>query len=507
MRIRILPLLTAFALIAGACGSTVQSSSPKASGLGADHPASPDETAGTDGTSGLEPESRTGGASLSGRSPSGTSGTRSATTGSGASTKVRGVTAKEIYIGIPYAVNSSAVNESAGLKGVTRGDEREESSALIADVNARGGVLGRKIVPVWYEVDALTNDDAATMHQAMCEYFTHDHEVFAVFYGGNEQFIKCASDAGLLLVHDNLAGLSEDVFRKYPYYFEISTPNLDRLLAAQVPALAAQGYFSPWNTATGSPGTARAKVGVVSYDLGPFRRAVEKTLLPALAKAGYPPQSGDVIYVYPASRQSDLGVTSAQVSSAVLRLASDGVTHVLIVDLSSAITLFFAQTADSQRYFPRYGLNSQNGAQVLIDTGIAPGQFRGAKGIGFLPILDIRPAENSDDGPYSNDARRRCVALMKKYGQEPADANAKGAMLLSCNQHWLFQEAMRLGGPSISRDAFMTGVHRLGSSFQSGVTFRTRFSPSQHEGASGIRHWAFDESCGCMRYTSDVKDF
>ena len=141
--------------------------------------------------------------------------------------------------------------------------------------------------------------------------------------------------------------------------------------------------------------------------------------------------------------------------------------------------------------------------QALVDSGALPKQqLAGAVGIGWLPGIDITPAENPDNGPYSNDARRRCVALFQAHGITFSDANAKVVGLANCNDFWFLRDAVAAGGSVLSRAAFQTGVHKLGGSFQSTTVFATFFGPDQHDGVSAIRYWAYNTSCSCMRYTS-----
>src|SRR5204862_2627507 len=119
-------------------------------------------------------------------------------------------------------------------------------------------------------------------------------------------------------------------------------------------------------------------------------------------------------------------------------------------------------------------------------------QLPGALGIGWLPNLDITPAENPDNGPYSNDARRRCIALYKAHGVTFSDPNAEQVALGDCNSFWFFRDAVNAAGSTLSRAAFKAGIDKMGSSFQSTSVFSTFFSPDHHDGVSSVRYWAFN---------------
>src|SRR5690349_22550034 len=96
----------------------------------------------------------------------------------------------------------------------------------------------------------------------------------------------------------------------------------------------------------------------------------------------------------------------AQISSAVLKFRSDGVTHVLIWDDNGVATLFFMQQADNQGYRPRYGINSGNNMQVVAQV-VSKSQLTGATGIGWTPAFDIANAD-SPTSKWANSARRAC---------------------------------------------------------------------------------------------------
>jgi hypothetical protein len=433
-----------------------------------------------------------------------TGGGSSSSSSSGGGSAPPGVTATTINLGLLYSVNGGAANAAVGAGGISQGDEKANDQILIDDINAHGGVLGRKLVPVYHAIDATSADTIDSQLQAACDDLTQDHKVFAVFTGGTESFKQCLQSRGVAALEDDLTGSDTATFQRYPYYLEIGSMNLDRIAAAEVPALQAQGYFAPWDSVNGTTAaTGKAKTGIVTYDSPSFAHAVDKVLVPALANLGYAPDQADIVRVQELHRESDAGAISAQVSSAVLKLHSDGVEHVFVFEANGLLTLFFMSAAESQHYFPRYGSNTQNGNQALLDAGdVQKQQLVGSMGIGWLPSLDITPSENTDDGPYSNDARRRCLALMKAHGQTYSDTNAEAVALGTCNQFSFFHDAVTAGGPTISRDTLIAGAYKLGSSWQHNVVFATFFGPGHHDGVAAFRYWAFQDQCGCMRYTT-----
>src|SRR5439155_12805841 len=61
----------------------------------------------------------------------------------------QGVTDKDIQIGVIYADNAGAANAAIGAAGVGQIDSKRAWDALFAELNAHGGIAGRKAVPVF----------------------------------------------------------------------------------------------------------------------------------------------------------------------------------------------------------------------------------------------------------------------------------------------------------------------------------------------------------------------
>jgi hypothetical protein len=509
--------LVGMLLLAG-CGSTVQGAARRAqaAGRGGDDSLGVDSSGDAGGPGGAGGASAAGangsgaGAGGSGSAAGGQAGTRSGgpggggvAGGSGAAGNGPGVTDTTINVGVVYAVNSGAANATIGAPGITGGDEKANSDTLINDINAHGGVAGRKLVPVYAQLDATSPDTLDSQYQAACDTLTQDHKVFVIFSGTNPVMIQCAHNRGVVALQTNLTESDSAIFRQFPYYAELNSLNLDRIAAAEVTGLQAEGYFSGWDANADRPGPGKAKVGVVATDEPSFVGATNRTLLPALARAGYPVDPANVVTVPRVERASDEGAIAAAVSNAVLRFRSNGVEHVIIMEPSGVTSLLFANNADSQKWYPRYGVNSQNGLQALADSGAYPkSQLPGAVGVGWMPSLDITPAQNTDDGPYSNDARKRCISLYKAHGITFSDTNAKGIGMNDCNSYFFFQQVGNTIKGLLNRDIFFAAVNREGPAFKSVDTFATNFSPTQHDGAAAIRYWAFDAGCQCMTYKS-----
>jgi len=103
----------------------------------------------------------------------------------------RGVTADSIKIGI-VIIDYKTI---ADFVDFTRGDQQKIAQSFVDDINANGGVLGRKIVPVYKTYKPIGNQDTL----AICTALTQDEKVFAVL----GVFIDFSGDSQLCLTRDH----------------------------------------------------------------------------------------------------------------------------------------------------------------------------------------------------------------------------------------------------------------------------------------------------------------
>ncbi|MHB8452768.1 MAG: type 1 periplasmic-binding domain-containing protein [Mycobacteriales bacterium] len=404
-------------------------------------------------------------------------------TGSGAP----GVTATTIEIGLPYANNAGAVNAAAGAGNLNPGNEQQDWQVLVDYLNAHGGIDGRRVVPVWYGFNADSSETTQQIEQAMCAAFTQDNHVFAVLTQADQTLAHCILASGAVMVGEDLALEESSFFTQYPYYVEPGGLALDRIVRAEIPQLVAEGYFG-----------AHPKIGILTYDQPSFSQTVDQVMIPELASYGYRNPLVEESY-YPTG-SSGIGEESASISSAELKFRSSGVDHVLFLEQAADLALFFMNDAASQDYHPRYGVNSQDGAETLASGGDVPAsQIVGAEGIGWLPVIDL--ASYTPSGPYGNAAARRCVALMQAGGVSVSGPDSEGVLFLDCDMAFFLQAALDAGGSTINRANFLAAVNGMGSRFTDAQTIATSFSPSQHDGVSEVYDYVYQSGCGCLNYT------
>lgn len=504
-------LLLVSVLVTTACGSTVQDlaggagnrNGASAAGAGGEGLSlSPSPLDAVDGAAGVgagldggtavgSTGERTGPSAASGASrPDGSGVAAGGAAGSatrGAVPVGPGVTATTVAVGITYCNDCAAGNAALGAGGESPGDTRRYYQAALDDVNARGGVLGRTLVPVFHEGSA--NDpslDAA--EQAACETFTTDNKVLIMGGRGNVA-LECAKKAGIMVLG---AGSTGPTYERYPNLFAPANIRLERLYGATVRAMVQAGWHKPdatWPT---------GRIGLITWEDNQYQYAMEKGFLAALSAAGL--KETDVRSVAVPQSASSIADASAAISSAVLAFRQRGIDHVFIGDgpagvfLNAGLTLLFLQNAKSQGYYPRYAFNSNNDPNLSAHP---KDQL-----VGMLAITSSNADPASDEGISPNPIRERCLALMRKKGLPVGDGQTRGYALDACGIAFFTEAVLTRATAGTTLPQMIAAAESLGTSYRAPSSYGNRLAPGQHDGAALFRALRFDESCSCIAYTS-----
>lgn len=510
-RRHLVPVLLAAALLT-ACGSTVQvrgSAVVGGSQLGGANGGQGLDGSGlgpgTTGGTGTATGGLAGGSGTSG-GPGAVGGTMGGTTGSYPIPSTGpgfppGVTASSVYVGFVYDKNADGANSAVGIGTITHGDSRANTRAILNDINAHGGVGGRKILPVWASSDSTSNQTLDQQDAAVCDQFTHDKpRVYAVVEALREAYRQCLTKAGVLMLNDSLPAAGEAELRRAPTYIEQGYPNVDRLARYYVTSLVQQKYFTPWDTVNAQPApTGVVKVGILTVDDTVFSKAVDSYLVPALKRLGYTPI---VEKVSPLQRLSDSGAQAASVKAAQLAFAANGVTHVIPFETNGNLSTFFLPTARSQAYYPRYGVYTGSASEALLESGVVEQkQMNGAVGFGWVPAIDLKAADNSPNGRYSNDSRRHCLQVMKANGITFDSGNAEAIALNTCASLYLLKATLDRTPSAVAPASFIATLQSLGTSYQSAGGVGEDFRPGVQDPPNKVYDWGYLPACGCFRYS------
>ena len=505
-RRRLLPM-AAMALVAG-CGSTVANlSSVNGNGSNGNGLGAPGSARTTTGPSVLAgPGGTTAPGSLGGATSGapGTVSTGSAgggdVTGPAVTGQGVGVTATRIYVGITYTTNGDAANKALGASSITEGDQRADAQAVVDDINAHGGIAGRKLTPVWYNYDVTDTRPYAAQDAAACAKFTQDNHVFAVLGNGeSDNYTACTTKAGAIDVGSNIIGPDNAYFRRFSDYIGYDTVSQDRMMADEVNVLQRMHYFTKWDNTNGKPGALPVKVGVIGYDTPSWSTPLRNVMLPALARAGYPVASSDVQLILYPQDNSQVAPAVTQIQGAVLRFRQDNVTHLIVLDANGSMTLQLMQNARGQHYRPRFGVNTATGMEALSTTGaVDTSQFNGAVGLGWSPTLDL-PDGKSD--PYLSSRTKACITMIeKRTGQQFASTNAASIALDECDALYLLRQAADRAGPILNQNTIRAAIEGLGHSFTPSGVATAFFSPARHDSLETGYDMTWDNGCSCARY-------
>ena len=136
-----------------------------------------------------------------------------------------GVTGRTITVGISYTRNADTANAGIGASGITSGDEVADSQAVIDEINARGGVAGRKLVGLFHPYDATSTSTGDSQDASACSDYTQDHKVIAVLSGGlTDGFPACLTKAGVVFFRSGgIVGDDQQFLRQHPNQFLLGT--------------------------------------------------------------------------------------------------------------------------------------------------------------------------------------------------------------------------------------------------------------------------------------------
>jgi ABC-type branched-subunit amino acid transport system substrate-binding protein len=488
----------ALLLATAACGSTV----PVVEGASGGGVGSADSTggapAGTTGgppvpasgaaTAGTGARSATGGATTGAVQGPGSSGAGVPSPAEVAGAAVPGVTATTLTVGAVYTPDQNAVAQSVGVDSVNTQGAQSLVNVVVDDINAQGGIGGRKLKLVWHARPIQSAETYDSLDQQACAAFTEDNHVFAALgSAGGANFRRCVMKAGAAVIAGGYSTSVDSTARSLPYLIESNALSWSRQMRALITSVHDGGYFTPGY-----------KLGVLAYDSPNGREVVSTAIRPTLARYGL--KATDYQYLPPNKSFADNGPAASQLQNIVLRFQTEGITHVLMTSVDGGLPLIFSRMADSQQYRPRYAVTSQWGLSA-VSGDYAPGQLRGAMGISWIPPQDFLP---EDDPTRNLPLRRKCIALYKSRGISQNNAADLDAQLAICWVFWHFRDSVEAAGGVLTRDALMRGTVLLGQ-VAGTDTDVTRLTRTRHDGVGAVRPVAYVESCTCFRATGRLR--
>lgn len=352
----------------------------------------------------------------------------------GAAQSAQGVTAKAIKVGITYP-------DIAALKGIINvdpGNYQVAYTTVIHQINAKGGINGRKIDPVFAAVNPVGTAGAATA----CTQLTEDDKVFAVM-----GFFQQVDTACYVQTHDTpLVGASltaaQTAAARAPWFNnQISDSDL---VPKEMAVFSHEGAFK------------HKKVGVVSTPAD----SVETTLvLPALRHLHVDVVQNAVNSV----PNTDSAAQVAEYGTIAQKFKSSGVN--LVVAVGNAGNGWPSSLQQNQSsYTPRFIATDYNdlNAYTANKAGHSNTILKGVLTAGPQPPASLW---------WNDPAMKRCVAAIKKAEpgakiNNPVTATSSTpvtwtAPQTACQQVTLFADIVKAAGKTLNNETFKKGGQSL----------------------------------------------
>ena len=381
-----------------------------------------------------------------------------------------GVTEDTIRIGFLETDMETLVE--LGLVDNNRGDPKHVIDILVADVNARGGILGRRLEVAYENVLPIASSDA----EAACLRLVEDAEVFAVlgaFVGPTVSVNPCIPGIGETIMIGGTPSPSDLEQAVAPW---LSTEmSVERGLVAHVGLLHEEGLIEAPLGVVWAPEEASAATDVV---------------LPELDALGYEP-------AVEAVQQADAGdrpALAAEWATIVERFRTEDVRTAVLVQSSAGI----------------------NGANMLADLDfdgrvllVSPALVDSIGITAQVPLEELEGMVGSM-GPtveevYALPAMQDCIAVLEAGDPEitvvPSDDVPEGErdwstpLATHCNRLRMFELIATAAGPELTPDTFRAAAEGLGDIELPTLPFAS-LGPGKLDAADGLRLATFDPTLG-----------
>jgi hypothetical protein len=380
-----------------------------------------------------------------------------------------GVSPSAIKIGVWVPDIGAIANvPGVGNTGFDPATYKAAYDALAADLNARGGVLGRRIEIVYYTLDA-TNDDES--NRQGCVYFTQQQKVFAIFVAalGDESSFDC--------IHRGSGAVTFSVLgfdaRSYGANWLVTQgASINRVLKNYVDTFHQRGELRG------------KKIGLV--DQAGQKRATDDILIPLLKTYGYK-------VTHRATMTDDTSQLGSQIPVEVNQMKAKGVDVVLLV-ANALVDGLVAQNANLQRFTPRWLTSDFNAGTDDLVASLFPANTD-AVGLTATRAGEFRAgrAEPAYDASCAKRYNARTKGKPVHRARTTAD-NPYRYALYACTSFDVFESAAKAAGAVLTRDGWMGAVQRLGP-LPLGFGADGTFGRNKTDAADYVRTVTFRPSC------------
>lgn len=359
--------------------------------------------------------------------------------------------------------------------------------AMINKVNKDGGILGRKIAPVFSDVDTNAND-WPTMFQKVCANFTQDHHVDIVLglsFVFDEGLGNCLKKNNIAWINTAFGRMGDSTsFKTYPNFIATMDPVLDVSRLVALTSAKEDGWLKSSN-----------KLGLIDENCPDVSRVFTRTVNPYLKANKF-----DLKVHYTAkctTGSSQLAGNTQELQGTVLKMRAAGVDTVVT---ESIPLLLFAVFAESQGYRPKYLANGGTSG----GEGIAsPEQLRNVHSAGWIPIGDL----NATKQPPLSPVQKKCFKDLSDGGLNGLNTREYGAYYAVCGLFSTYMTAVSSAG-NLLTGSVVKAIEGLGTKLVDPIQLegRTSYGATKHTGPVVYRSigYHYDE-CKCFLYNGPVK--
>jgi hypothetical protein len=351
--------------------------------------------------------------------------------GASSGTSSQGITGTTIRVGIPY-VDLSAVRKF----GITldHGNYSDAYHALIADVNAHGGIDGRELVPLLVPVNPVGTAPAATA----CTQLAEDDHVFVAFAPQQPDCYLTRYDV------PTINGSAQDVSTSGGTPNFTLTPPPLAYDPVQLGVLARHGAFRG------------KKVGVFAGGVTDQREL--KVVQSALKKLQVDPVASAV----DSAPTGDQSATNQQAEVIAQRFQASGVDEVVAVGSGSVIWPEALQAAQSTYDPPWVATNSGTVNTAVIASSITPAYLKNL--ITTSPVLDNYQTWHQSENQHCYQVVRKAYPNDKiTPPTEPITGSDQSFFAIqdACDNLALFTAIAKGAGKDLTRANFVKAGYAL----------------------------------------------
>jgi hypothetical protein len=393
-----------------------------------------------------------------------------------ASTSTRGVTATSINVVFPVVSLSSLAGKLGFAEDVEFGEQKKAINLFVNQINASGGIHGRKINPI---IVTFTPENTTEM-RALCKDWTEGSPAaFAVLDGegtwsGTNQL--CITQEGHTPFIGQWTTVSNWTTDGSPYLWWTG-PADTTILQAVV----------DWGLATGLLGGDR-KVGIIAGNRASDQLALKDYLLPDLRRAGV-----KAVVETIAANPTETATTDADAPLIVQKLKAAGVDSVIpLLPFNAFFPVLQAQT--QQSYFPKLLLSDyESSIESALGLVQVPYEkaLNGQEGVTTETLGGVDDTRPESEGGYDPSVRSCFDTWHKAYPQVPKGnknyyIEEQGPVQGWCQEIRLFATAAKAAGRNLDRRTFVEAMSKI-RDYPGGYSPIFTFGPDKFSGPTEYR--------------------